>query len=403
MKKNFQKKILDNGMTVIFEKRNLPVVSVAYAVKNGGANEILDEKGISHFIEHMLFKGTEKRTSKEISEEIERNGGVLNAFTGDNITAFWCKISANNLNKALDVLTDIIKNPLFKEEELEKERKVIFEEIKMRRDFPRAYVQDKIKELLYEEPFGKDLIGDYKTMSSITKEKIFNKFKQAYAPKNLILAVVGDANFDEIIKFAEENFSKQDGEIPFFEIKKRNEIKEEKRKGLDQANLVFGYHSPLLDDKKSYAAEVLISLMGAGMSSRLFSEIREKRNLAYAVHGGAEITKDFSYSIIYVGTTKENVEKIKQLILDEFKEVAEKLSAEELESVKKMLIGNYKISMEDSQEQLVNLISYEINGNAENFYGFEKNISEVKLEDVKELAKKVAEGNYSFFALVPEE
>ncbi|MCF7910111.1 insulinase family protein [Candidatus Pacearchaeota archaeon] len=403
MKKNFQKKILDNGMTVIFEKRNLPVVSVAYAVKNGGANEILDEKGISHFIEHMLFKGTEKRTSKEISEEIERNGGVLNAFTGDNITAFWCKISANNLNKALDVLTDIIKNPLFKGEELEKERKVIFEEIKMRRDFPRAYVQDKIKELLYEEPFGKDLIGDYKTMSSITKEKIFNKFKQAYAPKNLILAVVGDANFDEIIKFAEENFSKQDGEIPFFEIKKRNEIKEEKRKGLDQANLVFGYHSPLLDDKKSYAAEVLISLMGAGMSSRLFSEIREKRNLAYAVHGAAEITKDFSYSIIYVGTTKENVEKIKQLILDEFKEVAEKLSAEELESVKKMLIGNYKISMEDSQEQLVNLISYEINGNAENFYDFEKNISEVKLEDVKELSKKVAEGNYSFFALIPEE
>jgi len=137
------------------------------------------------------------------------------------------------------------------------------------------------------------------------------------------------------------------------------------------------------------------------MSSRLFSEIREKRNLAYAVRGEANINKTFAYNYIYVGTMKDNVEKIKKLILDEFEKVSKSLEDKELKIIKKKLIGNYQISMEDSQEQMVNLLSSEIHGNAEDFYKFEENISQVKLDDVKELAKKAMK-NFSFFALVPK-
>src|SRR3989339_426123 len=300
MKENFYKKVLDNGMVILFEKRNLPVVSVAIAVKFGGINESIEEKGIAHFIEHMLYKGTPTRDLKKISEEIEKNGGELNGFTGEEVTAYWCKMPSRHLKIALDVLSDMIKNPLFDEVELEKEREVIFEEIKMHKDNPRLHVFDGLKDVLYEGSLGMNLAGTYETMNSINRKKIVKKFNEIYRPNNLVLAVVGDADFDEIVKFAQKS-----------------------------------------------------------------------------------------------------VEKIKGLILDEFKKVSNKLTEEELSQVKNQLIGNYQISMEDSQDQMVNLLVSEIHGDAFSFYDYENHITSVKLKDVKELAKSVLD-NYSFFALVPK-
>ena len=163
--------------------------------------------------------------------------------------------------------------------------------------------------------------------------------------------------------------------------------------------MVFAYHVPLADNKKCYAARILNVLMAGGLSSRLFQEIREKRNLAYAVKGESNINKEFAYNLVYVGTTKENLEKVKKIILEEFEKVAKELSQKELDQVKEQLIGNYHIGMEDSQIQMVNLLAFELDGNAEEFYEFEKNIREIKLKDVKELAKIK---KYSFFALIPE-
>jgi len=399
MKENFKKKILDNGMTVLFEKRDLPVVSVAFAVRQGGENEIEDEKGISHFIEHMLYKGTKNRTSKQIAEEIEKNGGELNGFTSETMTAYWCKMPSDNLTIALNVLSDLVKNPKFDEKELNKERQVIFEEIKMYQDNPSAHCLIKIHECLFEKPFGIPLIGTYETMNSIDRKKIIEKFNAVYTPNNMILLVVGNADFDKIVDFAEKNFQKNSGKITIPKIKPKNEIKIETRKGIDQANLVFAYHIPYSDNKLSYAAEVLSCFMAEGMSSKLFEEIREKRNLAYSIHGGSESQKNFAFNFIAVGTTKENVEKVKEIILKEFENLCKNFSEKDLSEIKKQLIGNYKISMEDSKTQMVNILDYEIKGKAEDFYDFEKNISDVKLEDVKKLAniKK-----YSFFALTPE-
>jgi predicted Zn-dependent peptidase len=399
MKPDFYRKVLKNGMTVIFEKRDVPVVSVGFAVRNGGINETAPEKGISHFIEHMLYKGTPTRDAKKIAEEIEKRGGDLNGFTDESITAFWCKMPSKHLSIALEVLTDMIKNPLFDKTELEKERKVIFEEIKMYHDNPRMHVFDEIKKCLYNPPFGMNLAGTFESMSSIDRDKMVKKFREIYNPNNLILTVVGDADFEDLVEFAEKNFGNEKGRVPELKIIERNDSKAETRRGIDQANLVFAYHAPLANDKKSYAAKVLSVLMAGGMSSRLFSEIREKRNLAYAVRGDSDINKKFGYNFIYVGTTKENVEVVKELILEEFKKVAENLDESELREIKEQIIGNHQISMEDSQSQMASLLYYEINGNAKDFYKFEKNISEVRLKDVKEMAKIK---DYSFFALVPE-
>jgi predicted Zn-dependent peptidase len=399
MKPKFYRKVLKNGMTLIFEKRDLPVVALGFAVRNGGENEEAHEKGISHFIEHMLYKGTPKRNAQKIAEEIEKNGGVLNGFTDETITAYWCKMPSRHLSVALDVLSDMVKNPLFDKKELEKERKVIFEEMKMRRDTPMVYVLDKIKEFLYEEPFGSSLIGTEETMNPINRERLLEKFKEVYHPNNMILSVVGDADFNKLVKFCEKTFGKQKGKVKRLKLKERTDSKIESRKGIDQANLVFAYHIPLAEDKKSYAARVLNALLASGMSSRLFAEIREKRNLAYSVHGDSSINKDFSYNLIYVGTSKENVEKVKELILKEFEKVSKDLDKKELNQVKEQLVGNHQISMEDSTSQMVSLLGWEIDGNAKDFYNYEKNILSVKLEDVKKLAKIK---DHSFFALVPE-
>ena len=399
MQPRFYRKVLNNGMTILFEKRDLPVASVVIAVRCGGINEKPSEKGISHFIEHMLYKGTPTRNSKKIAEEIEKNGGELNGFTDEAITAYWCKLPSKHLELALDVLSDMVKNPLFDEKEIEKERKVIFEEIKMRRDNPHIYVMDSIQEELYKGTLGIGLIGTYETMKAIDRKKLVEKFNQVYQPNNMILGIVGDADFDKIVNFAEKSFENKKGKVSQIKFSLSNGSKIEKRKGVDQANIVFAYHVPVSTNKQSYTAEVLGTLMASGMSSRLFHEIRDKRNLAYSIRGDSNITKFFAYNTIYVGTTKENVEKVKKLILEEFGKVSKGLSEEELNQVKEQIIGNYHLSMEDSQSQLINLLINEIDGNAKEFYDFEKNIRAVKLKDVRKMANVK---KYSFLALVPE-
>jgi len=403
MKENFKKKVLKNGLTILFEKRDLPVVSVAFGIRAGGVNESLEEKGISHFIEHMLYKGTPTRNAKQIAEQIEKNGGELNGFTSEEITGYWCKMPSEKFSIALGVLSDMVKNPKFDKTEMEKERLVIFEEIKMRRDNPQIFVFDRVFESLYTGTLGKDLIGTEKTMNSIDRKKIVEKFDKIYKPNNMILCVVGDVNFNDVIKFAEKNFLDNSGEgVPEQEFGLKNEVKFEERFGVDQANLIFAYHVPISNDKKNFIARVLSAITAEGMSSRLFSEIREKRNLAYSIKGGSDINKRFAYNFVYVGTMKENVEKVKKLILEEFEKVSKELDEKELAEAKQQLIGHYKISMEDSQNQLIELLAAEVHGKAEDFYEFEENIKKVKLKDVKEMASKITDGNYSFFALVPK-
>ncbi len=394
----FYRKVLGNGMTVLFEQRKgCGVVSIAFATRYGSINENPREKGIAHFIEHMLYKGTPTRNAKQISEAIEKKGGILNGFTSEQITAYWCKIPSRHLSIALGVLGDMVKNPLFDEKEIEKERKVILEEMKMCKDAPHIYANDKILSCLYSGTLGMRIIGTEQTIGAMDRIMLNKKFREAYATNNLILCVVGEADFEELCAFAARNFQKTRSSVPRQKITLRNCRKSEKRRGIAQANFVFAHHTPTASEKKCYAAQVLCTIMAEGMSSRLFQEIREKRNLAYAVKGSCNTDKDFGYLSIYIGTSKDNLSKVIKLILEEFKKM-KNLGQKEFHEAKEHLIGNNKINKEDSQGQMLELLSYEILGRAKDSYRYENLIRRVKLADVKKLARF---RNYSYFSLVP--
>lgn len=392
----FFRKKLDNGITVIFEKRPMPVVAIASSVRFGAEYESEDIKGISHFLEHLVFKGTKTRTVQEIPKEIESKGGILNAFTGEEITAYWNKLPSKYFELGADISRDLVTNPIFEKKALERERKVILEEIKMYHDNPSTYVLEKIKEMLYKKPFNMSIAGTYKTVEKLSREKIINLFNSFYSTNNMIFSVVGDCEWEQVLKEAEK-FPKIRKDIKRIPILLKNGEIIEKRKGIDQAHLVFGFHIPRLTDKNRYSAELFDSLLGGGMSSRLFQEVREKRGLCYAIKSSMEQSENYAYEMIYSGTVKEKVNEIKKIILKEIKKLG-KLKKSDLDEEKEKLIGLRQINKEKCDLAMVELLQEEIGGDAENYYKYEENINSVKIEEIRKLSRLKG---YSFVSLIP--
>ena len=193
----FKQKVLKNGLTIIHEKRDVSVTTLLLGVKYGSRYEDEKEKGIAHFIEHLCFKGTEKRTTKQIAEEIENIGGILNAFTSEDVTAYHAKFPSEHLANVGEVIFDIFFNPTFPLEEVKRESEVICEEIKMYYDNPRAHVLDQIKSQLYEKPFGMFIAGTQEIVKGLNREKLLEKHRQIYVPKNSVLVIVGNNSFSE--------------------------------------------------------------------------------------------------------------------------------------------------------------------------------------------------------------
>jgi len=398
---NFQKRKLKNGIIVLHEKRELPVVSFGISNPFAASHESSEIKGIAHFIEHLLFTGTETRTHEDISREIEKRGGILNAFTAQDVTSYWFKLPSEHLFSGIDIIIDMLKNPKFDEEKFEKEKKVILEEIKMYHDMPQRHVFEKIEENLYEKPFGEGIIGSKETVSKMTRDFVKEFFSKKYSPENYIVTLVGNADFDKVCEYLENSFEICGGKIEALEIKKKNAETTEERDGIDQAHFVFAMHAPESIDEKRYALETLHSYLASGMSSKLFLEIREKRGLAYSVRGAIHSEKNYSYYSIYVGTTKESIPEVKKLILEGFEKVSE-MTEKDLEESKERLIGLKKVSSEEGVNVMNELLFEEIStGKAENNYEFEKKINKVKLEEVKSLAKEIVK-EYSTAAIVPK-
>jgi len=393
----FHRKILDSGLTVLFEKRGGPVVTTASSVKFGAQFESEKIKGISHFIEHLVFKGTKKRNVKEIAEAVESKGGIINAFTSEEITAYWNKMPVRYFKLSADVGRDLILNPLFEKNALERERKVILEEIKMYHDNPSFHVLEKIKEMLYGSPFGMSIAGSYETVSGLTRNRVVDLFNSIYSTNNIIFSVVGNTSWEEVLIEAEK-FPKKTSIINSIPINLKNGECVEKRKGIDQAHEVLGFHMPKLGDKNRYAAQVFENILGGGMSSRLFQEIREKRGLCYAVKSSLEQSKDYSYMMIYVGTVKEKINQVKELALKEIKKL-NSLKQRDLSEAKERLIGLRQVSKEKCDSTMIELLQEEIGGDASEYYDYEEKINSVNLKSVQELSKFK---EYSFVALVPE-
>jgi len=399
MNERFFKRKLKNGMTVIMEKRDLPVISFSITNRFGAAFENSDIKGIAHVIEHMLFTGTKTRTHEDISREIEKKGGILNAFTSHEVTSFWFKLPSEHLFAGVDIIADMLKNPKFNKEKFEKEKKVILEEIKMYHDDPSSSVSEQIEKNLYEKPFGELVIGNRESVSSLERDFVAEFFKKVYSPENYIVTLVGNADFENVCEYMEKNF-KAEGKTPkIIEIKRKNADTTEKREGIDQANLVFSFHAPLPNTKEFYALEVLDAYLSNGMSSELFLEIREKRGLAYSVRGSINSEKSYSFYSIYVGTTKEAVPEVKRLILAGLKDV-KNMTEKDLKEAKQRVIGLKRVRAEESVSVMNDLMLNELVGKAEDYYKYDDKINKVGLADVKKLASDVK--SYSFAIVVPK-
>jgi len=396
----FLRRKLKNGINVIMEKRELPVVTVSISNPFGGAFETSEVKGAAHFIEHLLFTGTKTRTHEDISREIEKKGGILNAFTDHEVTSFWFKLPSEHIFSGLEILIDMLNNPAFNEEKFEKEKKVIIEEIKMYHDDPRKCVFEQIEKNLYEKPFGELIIGNVKSVSALSRDKVVETFKENYFSGNFFVTIVGNGDFDKICNYIEKNFNGKKVAIKAKEIKKKNSETVEERGGVDQANFILAMHAPLPNTKEFYALQLLNSYLADGMSSRLFLEIREKRGLAYTVSGNIRPGKNYCYYSIYAGTTKEAVNEVKKIILEEFDKI-KNIKEKDLEEAKETLIGLKKINSEESANVMNELLFYELFGKAEGYYKFEEEIKKIRLEEVKKLASEIIK-NYSSAAIVPK-
>lgn len=394
------RKKLKNGMTVVMEKRDLPLVSVSITNRFGGAYEKSEIKGVAHFIEHLLFTGTATRTHEDISREIEKKGGVLNAFTANEVTSFWFKLPSEHLFAGLDILTDMLKNPRFDPKKFEKEKKVIIEEIKMYHDTPKQHVFDKAEGNLYEKPFGENVIGNAKSVSGLKRDFVAGFFKKNYSPENYVVTVVGKADFEKVCEYFAKNFEKEGKKPEIVKIKLKNTKTTEERLGLDQAHFVFANHAPIMGTPESYALEVLNAYLADGMSSKLFLKIREEKGLAYTVRGGINSEKSYSYYTIYVGTTKEALPVVEKIIVEEFENV-KNMTAKDLDEAKERVIGLKKVMSEESANTMNEIMYYEILGKAEDYYKYEEMVKKVSLEQVKQLAVSLIK-DYSTAAIVPK-
>lgn len=394
----FEKKILDNGLTVLFEKRDVPVTTVMLATKYGSAYESIGDKGMAHFIEHLCFKGTKKRTAKQIADEVEKLGGDLNAFTHEEITAYHVKLPSEHLEVAMDVIFDIFFNASFPREEVEREASVVCEEIKMYHDNPRAYTLEKIKENLYEGAFGMFGAGTEKNIRKMTRDKLFSRHREVYVPSNSILCVVGNNNFDEIISLAKSMcVDNKVVNVKFSNIVKKNLKNNEKRADIQQSNVAIGFHFPYSSEKSRYAAELFSAILGQGMSSKLFAEVCEKRGLVYVIKSDLDLGKNYGYMIIWAGTDPHKTDEVIKICLNEFRNMAN-LTEEELVEAKIQVVGDRRVDSEGSGETALNLVMEEVAGDARNYYNYEKNINAVKLEDVKKLSTI---SDYASFSLGP--
>jgi len=400
---SFFRQVLPNGMTIVFEKRNLPLITICVAVKLGSGHEPEKLKGISHFIEHAVFKGTKTRKKEEMMRVIEKAGGIINAYTGEEETVFWTKLPSSKFELGLDILADMVMNPLFDRKDLAMEKKVILEEINLYNDNPEYYPMIKVKEMLYEKPFGMFGTGTQETMESIKRADLVKYHNIHYKPSNMVVSIVGDANVDTIWNLCKKKFRKQAQEqiqhSPVIANPGKFGEVFEKRKNTSQANLALAFHTPSLSSPQRYAVEIANTILGVGHSSYLHEEIREKKGWAYTVRSSLDIGKNYGCCIIYAGIDKTKVREAKDIILKQIKRL-QKITPKELEETKEQLIGNYETSSESCANTAEALLKEQILGDAKNHYKYTENIYKVKLEDVQ---KVFDIKNYGFIALIPEE
>ncbi len=349
---------LSNEVKVLFEPRPGRPLSLGIWVRLGSRDEPASQAGICHLLEHMVFKGTTHRTAFQISEEIDAIGGFINAMTSKEYTAYYVDVLPQHLESALDVLADLIKNPLFKSEDLTKEKGVILEEIRMQEDTPQEKIFELFTQHLWDSqhPLARPIAGTEETVSRLSREDLLEHFA-LYDARHLFLAAVGEVSAEDLLRVAEAKLgeieSAECSEPPRSSPKKKGGFHLEERRDLQQAHICLGTVGIAKTDPRRYALEILNTVLGGGMSSRLFKRIREELGLAYVVFSSPSYFSDSGLFTIYLGTEPKNAAQALEICREELERLQEELVPEEtIQLAKEKLKGNLLLGLESSHARM---------------------------------------------------
>ena len=392
----YKKHVLENGLTIIGEE--IPYVkSISLGVWINAGSRIEDEEisGVSHFIEHMLFKGTRNRTSKQIASEIDNLGGQINAFTSKECTCYYVKLLDSHIDIGIDVLSDMILNSKFNEDDLDKERSVIIEELKMYEDSPEDLAYDLLTENIYKnDPLGMNIIGTEESLNRLNREKLLDYFNKYYVPNNSVIAISGNFNFDEIINMIEEKFKvwkKRDVNVDI----KKAEFKScflTKNKDIEQVNLAMSLEAvPLENDKEVYALAVINTVFGGSISSRLFQKIREEKGLVYSIYSSQSLYRKCGELGIFASMSNEHLKEVYESIIEEIKIMKKYyLTDQEIKESKEQLKGSYILGLESTSSRMMSIgRSLLLNNKVESTDDILKSIDNVDRETVKIVIDKI--------------
>ncbi len=352
----YTKAVLDNGLRVITSTMpHSRSVCLGILVGAGSCYESKEEAGISHFAEHLFFKGTQRRpTSKEITQDIEGVGGIINGGTDKEVTLFWCKVASSHFPIALDVLSDLLLNSRFDDKEIEQERRIISEEINMNMDLPQQRINMLIDELLWpDQPLGREVIGYKETVSSLAREHLLNYVARRYMPNNTVISIAGNIQHEDAVAQIEPLFDKwAAGELltGYITNDKQTEVRLRiEPRDIEQAHLCLAVHGFSRSHPQRFTLDLLNTVLGSGMSSRLFTEIREHKGLAYDIGSYTEHFLNSGSFSIYAGVDPEKIETAVAAILGELSKIRQGITAGELTRAKELSKGRLYLRFEDSQ------------------------------------------------------
>ena len=398
---------LSNGLTVVLCKKRSDSMAIQVVVRSGSINEEDKNRGVSHFIEHMLFEGTKNKTAIQIANDIESLGGTLGAYTSAEKTCFYAKVLRKHVNIALDVLSDIVKNPLFDEKAIEKEREVILSEVNMKKDEPRFYQWSLFQRTLFKDfPLKHPVIGYEKTVKSMKRKDFVEFFNEHYVGSNMILLIVGDTDrIEKVVKAAFADIPKKISPRLICKkekIKKSVKVTKEKRP-ITQTYMVIGYVAADRTNKESYVFDVIQAILGRGLSGRLFDELRTKRGLGYDVGSHYEDNKMYGFFAAYATVEKKNAKLAKDIILKEIQRVDE-LSEKELREAKMFIEGGFRLDNEDNSHLADTLGQFEHIKDAVMINDYINNIKKVTIKDISNVKQKyLGKNNYTMVVLEQEE
>jgi predicted Zn-dependent peptidase len=361
--RNIRRTVLPNGMLVLTESMpHMRSVSMGAWIASGSRDEPAAESGLSHFVEHMVFKGTTTRSAQDIAREVDSIGGNLDAFTGKETVCFNIKVLDENMPPALDVLSDLVLHPQFSQSDLEREQGVILEEIKMDEDNPDYLVHETFTQNFWKNhPLGRPILGTAKTVSSFTQDTVFSHHQRRFTPENLVFSAAGHLHHDEFLEAVERKFGalKPTGS-PIVDAETtptaHPHITLKRKKSLEQVQMCLGVPAPPVDHADRFAVYMLNSMLGGGMSSRLFETIRENHGLAYSIYSELSPFRDCGSLSIYAGMSLDNTEKVIQLTLAELTRLKQQaVSAAELKRAKDQMKSNIVLGLESSSSRMSNL------------------------------------------------